>query len=281
MPKRSPTCGSWFAAQSRDTAQQRGRSPGARARARVPRRPARRQSGDVGGELTAFDCLEFDADLRWIDTASEVAFLAMDLQARARHDLAHAFVNAYLDASGDHAALALLRRYQVYRALVRARVARLREAGSDSPARASIAGGYLALAQRLSRQWDPRLLVTHGLPGSGKSWVTHALVQATGAIRLRSDVERARLLGGDHYQAADSAAVYERLHALADVVADRGLPDDRRRRMPAARTARPVACAGGAAARAVPAAALRRTDRRAAATGARPSAARRRSVASR
>ncbi|MFI4932772.1 MAG: AAA family ATPase, partial [Burkholderiales bacterium] len=134
------------------------------------------------------------------------------------------FVNAYLDASGDHAALALLRRYQVYRALVRARVARLREAGSDSPARASIAGGYLARAQRLSRQWDPRLLVTHGLPGSGKSWVTHALVQATGAIRLRSDVERARLLGGGHYQAGDSTAVYERLQALATLSLAAGYP---------------------------------------------------------
>ncbi|MFI4931673.1 MAG: AAA family ATPase, partial [Burkholderiales bacterium] len=214
----------WFAAQSRDTAQQ--------VADRLAQGCVRECHGDlhvdnlatVGGELTAFDCLEFDANLRWIDTASEVAFLAMDLQARARHDLAHVFVNAYLDASGDHAALALLRRYQVYRALVRARVARLREAGSDSPARASIAGGYLALAQRLSRQWDPRLLVTHGLPGSGKSWVTHALVQATGAIRLRSDVERARLLVGGHYQAGDSAAVYERLQALATLSLAAGYP---------------------------------------------------------
>ena len=206
----------WFSAQALDTAR--------RVAERLARGHVRECHGDlhvdnlaiVDGALTAFDCLEFDANLRWIDTTSEVAFLAMDLQARQRHDLAHAFINAYLDASGDHASLPLLRRYRVYRALVRARVARLRDASSGSPAQASTAAGYLALAQRLARQWDPRLLVTHGLPGSGKSWVTHGLVQATGAIRLRSDVERARLLGGDHYQAADSNAVYERLREMAE-----------------------------------------------------------------
>jgi len=214
----------WFGAQALDTAQ--------RVADRLAGGHVRECHGDlhvdnlaiVGGALTAFDCLEFDANLRWIDTTSEIAFLAMDLQARQRHHLAHAFVNAYLDASGDHGALPLLRRCQVYRALVRARVARLRDAGSGSSAQASIAGGYLALAQRLARQWDPRLLVTHGLPGSGKSWVTHGLVQATGAIRLRSDVERARLLGADHYQAADSSAVYERLRELAELSLSAGYP---------------------------------------------------------
>ena len=66
--------------------------------------------------------------------------------------------------------------------------------------------------------------MTHGLPGSGKSWVTHGLVQATGAIRLRSDVERARLLGEDHYQAADSNAVYDRLREMAEGSLTAGYP---------------------------------------------------------
>lgn len=175
------------------------------------------------GELTAFDCLEFDPGLRWIDTISEVAFLAMDLQARQRHDLAHGFVNAYLDASGDAPGLPLLRRYGVYRALVRARVSRLRDA-HGSPAQASVAAGYLALAQRLARQWDPRLLITHGLPGSGKTWVTHALIAASGAIRWRSDIERQRSLGAGHYLASDSAAVYARLGELARLSLGAGYP---------------------------------------------------------
>jgi hypothetical protein len=214
----------WFDAQAADTARQVAQ--------RLAEGRVRECHGDlhvdnlavVNGELIAFDCLEFDPALRWIDTTSEVAFLAMDLQARERHSLAHAFVDAYLAASGDFAALPLLRRYKVYRAVVRARVTRLREVNSTSPARAAVAAGYLALAQWLARQWDPRLLVTHGLPGSGKTWVSQGLLQATGAIRLRSDVERARLLGRGHYQAGDSAEVYARLLALAQASLQSGYP---------------------------------------------------------
>lgn len=178
----------------------------------------------VQGELTPFDGLEFDAALRWTDVMADVAFLAMDLQMRQRHDLAHAFTDAYLEAGGDYAGVPVLRLYKVYRAVVRARVARLREAGSASRARASVSADYLALAQRLARQWDPRLLITQGLPGSGKTWVTHALIESTGAVRLRSDVERARLLGPDHYQPDDSAAVYRRLLELVRLSLQAGHP---------------------------------------------------------
>ncbi|HTP74874.1 MAG TPA: AAA family ATPase [Burkholderiaceae bacterium] len=211
----------WFDAQADDTA--------ARTAERLATGHVRECHGDLhidnlawlDGQLGAFDCLEFDPALRWIDTASEVAFLAMDLRARQRHDLAHAFVDAYLEASGDATALPLLQRYGVYRALVRARVSRLREAHADSP---SVAAGYLALAQRLARQWDPRLLITHGLPGSGKTWITHGLIGVAGAIRWRSDVERRRMLGSGHYQAADHEAVYARLGELARLSLGAGYP---------------------------------------------------------
>jgi len=39
--------------------------------------------------VVIFDCLEFNKDLRWIDVASDAAFLTMDLEDRGRHDLAH------------------------------------------------------------------------------------------------------------------------------------------------------------------------------------------------
>jgi aminoglycoside phosphotransferase family enzyme/predicted kinase len=176
----------------------------------------------VDGELLAFDGLEFDPGLRWSDVTGELAFVTMDLRARGHAELAHAFASAYLEAGGDYAGLPLLRTYEVYRALVRARVARLR-AGAPA-AGAPAAERYLALAQRLAQARAPRLLITHGLPGSGKTWVTHGLLQAVGAIRLRSDVERRRLLGPDHYQRSDSDAVYARLLALARVSLDSGYP---------------------------------------------------------
>jgi hypothetical protein len=177
----------------------------------------------LAGEVTAFDCLEFDPALRWIDVFSDIAFLAMDLLAHGRGDLAYGFLNAYLDESGDHAGLPVLRWYLVYRAMVRALVAHIRSgqgavhAGPD----------HLALALRLATPGDARLLVTHGVSGSGKSWIAQRLLQQAQAIRLRSDVERKRLFGlraldasalrvpGGIYGAGATRRTYARLHEAA------------------------------------------------------------------
>ncbi|HJV96167.1 MAG TPA: AAA family ATPase [Albitalea sp.] len=169
----------------------------------------------LGDDATAFDCIEFDPALRWIDVASDIAFLVMDLLAHGRRDLAFRFLNAWLEDSGDVGGLAPLRYYLVYRALVRAQVGLLRQApGPD----------YLALARQLAAPGDPRLLITHGLPGSGKSFVSQQLLESVGAIRIRSDVERKRLFGlapleaspgQDIYAAAATQRTYESLRSLA------------------------------------------------------------------
>lgn len=162
----------------------------------------------IGDEVTAFDCIEFDPALRWIDVMSDVAFLTMDLKAHDRSDLAFRFLDAYLQRSGDYPGVRVLRFYEVYRALVRALVARLR---SRITGTASMAGGpdYLACARRLVQAAgdQARLLITHGLSGSGKSTVARQLLEATGAIRLRSDVERKRLFGLDALQRSVEQAV--------------------------------------------------------------------------
>jgi aminoglycoside phosphotransferase family enzyme/predicted kinase len=176
------------------------------------------------GELTAFDCIEFDERYRVIDTVSDVAFLAMDLHARARPDLANVFVNAYLEASGDYEGLPLLRFYMVYRASVRAMVASLRETQGVRSGDAPRSADYLRLALRLARQADPRLLITHGLPGSGKSVASQQLATASGAIRVRSDSERRRLLGSGQYGAADTERVYARLAEVARIGLAAGYP---------------------------------------------------------
>ncbi len=147
------------------------------------------------GQATAFDGIEFDAELRWIDVLDDMAFLAMDLWANQRRDLAFRFINAYLSASGDYGGLPAVRYYIVCRALVRARVGAL--AGQQGVASTSgcSAAKYLALAIALSRGADARLAITHGLPGSGKSFVAQAVIETVGAIGVRSDVERKRLFG--------------------------------------------------------------------------------------
>jgi aminoglycoside phosphotransferase family enzyme/predicted kinase len=179
----------------------------------------------LAGGVTAFDCLEFDPALRWIDVFSDIAFLVMDLLAHGRGDLAFRFLNAYLDESGDHAGLPVLRWYLVYRALVRALVARIRSGQGGAQA----GPDHLALALRLATEGDARLLITHGVSGSGKSWVAQRLLQQAQAIRLRSDVERKRLFGlraldasaslvpGGIYGSGATQRTYARLREVAAV----------------------------------------------------------------
>ena len=153
----------------------------------------------IDGQPVVFDCIEFNAQLRWIDVVSEIAFLGMDLDERGRADFANRLIDRYLEISGDYAGLRCLPFYQVYRALVRAKVASLRAAQQASAAAArrllDSRAQYLACAERASLPRSRQLLLMHGVSGSGKSWVSQALVERLGALRLRSDVERKRLCG--------------------------------------------------------------------------------------
>ncbi|MFO0691269.1 MAG: AAA family ATPase [Myxococcota bacterium] len=156
----------------------------------------------IAGRAVLFDCLEFDVALRTIDVLDEVAFAFVDFLAHGRRDLAHRFLNAYLEATGDYAGVVGLRFFALHRALVRAKVAllRARQPGLDARARARIAADverHVAAAEEQVRPPAARLVLTCGLAGSGKTTVSGALVEAIGAVRIRSDVERKRLAGLD------------------------------------------------------------------------------------
>jgi predicted kinase len=149
----------------------------------------------TGGRIVAFDALEFDPELRETDVAAETAFLVMDLLAHRRADLAYGFLNGYLEASGDYHSLAVLRFYSVYRALVRAKVRALKAAQKSAEKGRDVLEPYLALAAELVGPRTPLLLITHGLSGSGKTYVTDKLIGRLPAVRVRSDLERKRLHG--------------------------------------------------------------------------------------
>ena len=183
-----------------------------------------------GGQVIAFDCVEFSPALRWIDVIDDLAFAVMDFDAFGRRDFAYRLLNRWLDHTGDHAALPALRFAVVYRALVRAQVESLRGA-----ARAAAARRYLATAEAWTRPGQARLVITHGLPGSGKTTQSQQWLEANGAIRLRSDVERKRLFGlapsdssyaqgVDIYRAGDSARVYAHLLERARPLLAAGYP---------------------------------------------------------
>ena len=184
-----------------------------------------------GGRLLAFDRIEFDPALRWLDVLNDAAFLVMDLLARGRSDLAWRFLNGYLQHTGDYRGLPLLRYYLVYRALVRAKVTLLkaRQAGVAFGLVPAEAERYLELASALIVPTQPRLVLMHGLSGSGKTWLSERLMTRLPAIRLRSDIERKRLHGlkplarsrsapGAHlYDVDTTAETYHELLALAEI----------------------------------------------------------------
>jgi len=153
----------------------------------------------IDGALTPFDCIEFNAAMRWIDVLSEVAFTVMDLDDHGRGDLGQRFLNGYLELTGDYGGLPVLRFYLAYRAMVRAMVARLQagQLAAGDARRNALAeyDGYIDLARSYARAPQPAIVITHGLAGSGKTTLTQPLLEVLRAVRIRTDVERKRQHG--------------------------------------------------------------------------------------
>ncbi|WP_213880667.1 AAA family ATPase [Pseudomonas sp. dw_358] len=192
----------------------------------------------IDGKVVIFDCIEFNEPFRFTDVYADIAFLAMDLEDRGLKSLARRFISQYLERTGDYQGLELLNFYKAYRALVRAKIALFSmPAEADGVQRATALRtyrNYANLAESYSAIPSRFLAITHGTSAVGKSQVAMRMVEALGAIRLRSDIERKRLLGdqspehqGLHdgiYSSDASTATYQRLHYLADIVLHAGLP---------------------------------------------------------
>jgi len=76
----------------------------------------------ISNGICIYDCIEFNDRFRYGDVASEVAFLAMDLDRFRHADLSQAFVDAYVRVSRDKDLSQLLNFYKCYRAYVRGKV---------------------------------------------------------------------------------------------------------------------------------------------------------------
>ena len=192
----------------------------------------------VDGRVRLFDCVEFNPGMRIMDGIAEIAFLCMDLQARGHRRECHWLLGDYLEYRGDYAGLALLDLYRSYYAMVRAKVALLREPAGNPDLAAGDAyrefSRYLQLARRYAGHPPAFLAITHGVSGSGKSTVADRLAGAAGALRIRSDVERKRLFGlapeqrsapGDEarlYGSAMSRRTFDRLAALTEQIVAAG-----------------------------------------------------------
>lgn len=183
-------------------------------------------------EPVVIDCLAFSRDLRTLDIADEIAFLAMELRRLGSPALADALIVAYEQGTTDRPPAELWAFYQAYRACVRAKVAALRAAQlsetrrneAQRTAELSAAKAYLDLADAASKPLGrPMCIAVRGLSGTGKSTLAAALAHKLGATHLQTDVVRRQLFpsaapatyGQGCYTTAARRMVYDALLAQA------------------------------------------------------------------
>ncbi|KAH9107416.1 hypothetical protein LEN26_014285 [Aphanomyces euteiches] len=154
-------------------------------------------------DVVVLDCIEFNERFRYSDPLSDAAFFSMDLWRLGRPDLATVFNTAYLERSKQtsKANVELLRFYAAYRSVVRAKVSGFQaldpliqdKTRAFARSRCHWLIAFSLLAPPAER---PCLTLVAGLPGSGKSTVAEALVQADERwVWVRSDVVRKELAG--------------------------------------------------------------------------------------
>ncbi len=151
-------------------------------------------------EIDIFDCVEFDERLRYGDVASDLAFLAMDLDAFGAPHLGDELIRAYSKETDDGALATLASFYKCHRACIRGKVDYLKSLDPEVPPAeqdeaVERARAKFTLAARYAACGRPALLVVCGLVASGKSTVAEKLRLRTGFEVLNSDRVRKQLAG--------------------------------------------------------------------------------------
>ena len=177
--------------------------------------------GDVRGEsvcvtdgICIFDCIEFNDRFRCCDVASEVAFLAMDLDSLGRPDLGYYFAERYQAHASDAHLFRLLPFYRCYRAYVRGKVLsfRLGEpefSAADKSRAAERAARYFELARRYATPLPrPMVIAVMGLAGTGKTSMARAIAGELGLRVVSTDAVRQELFGHEKGATAYGQGAY-------------------------------------------------------------------------
>ncbi|MEA5583439.1 AAA family ATPase [Nodularia harveyana UHCC-0300] len=186
-------------------------------------------------KITLFDCIEFNEPFRFVDVMYDVAFTVMDLEARQSPDLANAFLNTYVEQTGDWEGLQVLPLYLSRQAYVRAKVTSFLLDDPSVPAIAKeeatkTAAEYYKQACDYTQPKQGKLILMSGISGSGKSTTAKYLARQLQAIQIRSDAVRKHLggialeeRGGDDlYTAEMTEKTYARLLSLGIMLARQG-----------------------------------------------------------
>ncbi|MGH7313018.1 MAG: AAA family ATPase [Candidatus Rokuibacteriota bacterium] len=179
------------------------------------------------------DAIEFNERFRNGDVAADVAFLAMELDARSHPELAASFLAAFAMESDDYDLYAVIDFYLSYRAWVRAKVACFLAADpSSGPEKAQRKSQEARRLFELARAYAEAqvrgrpVIAVGGLIGAGKSTLAEALGRSLGLPVIASDRTRKALAGvpatqpapATAYAPAFSARTYDELFRRADVV---------------------------------------------------------------
>jgi uncharacterized protein len=219
-----------------------------RFQARIDRDRVRDGHGDLRLEHVYFegptplvlDCIEFNERFRMGDVASDAGFLAMELDARARPDLAASFLGRFALESNDYDLYDVVGFYLSYRAWVRAKVAAFLAADPSTPGdkaarKAREASQLFTLAERYARApaapGPPGPLVAvGGIIGTGKTVQAEALARALALPVVSSDRTRKWLAGVEPTERAPATAyepdfsrrTFDEVFRRADVVLKSG-----------------------------------------------------------
>jgi uncharacterized protein len=149
--------------------------------------------------IVILDGIEFNERFRYSDVTSEVAFLAMELDAARQPVLSQAFIESYVAATRDNALRELLPFYKCYRACVRGKVTSFQLDEAEVPdvqreeARQQAVALFTLAASYTNMPTRPTLLLIGGLMGTGKSTIAIALQHELGWALFSSDTQRKRL----------------------------------------------------------------------------------------
>jgi aminoglycoside phosphotransferase family enzyme/predicted kinase len=173
------------------------------------------------GSVRIVDRIEFDPSLRQADTASDLAFLSMDLEASGEPRAARELLSAYRGCGMDTGSDALLAFYAAHRALIRAKVALIAAGEQEGAPRARLlerARSMWALSEKLAwRARRPLTIIVAGAPATGKSTFAAELSRRSGIEVVSSDATRKAAAGlqptergsPEHYSESFTRRTYE------------------------------------------------------------------------
>jgi uncharacterized protein len=163
-------------------------------------------------DIHIFDCIEFNDRFRFCDVASDIGFLAMDLDYLNYPYLSSYLIQKYVEKSRDINIYSVLNFYKSYRAFVRGKIHgyQLNDPHIDLEKKnllVETAKKYFYLSQYYAslflldlQKSKPLIFLVSGLSGTGKSTVARKISVDYHATQINTDVIRKKTAGIDQFE---------------------------------------------------------------------------------